>query len=466
MSSSVTNDLADVLRDQGEHGKDFARCESPSLRLEKFVHLGDNSKKNEIDAVVACHREHARPIPVFEPKGAVSFVAKLRSRLIVNQAGGILENAGLCLHPHFGAPYIPGSAVKGIARHAAWSEWNEEADETKKAATANRIAEVFGYPTGDSRPKKEEEATRGGPDSYLDDYLAARGWKDKSTSGTVAFLSAVPVDAGRLATDIVNCHHPKYYAGDNPYATDDESPNPQFFPAVDEGVSFLFSIVPVHPGGDVDAARAWLVRALSENGAGAKTAAGYGWFDCNPSLTEEWRNKIEHERLRRELEELKSAFVTRLDELKAMSDEELATHAAEVNALPGRLDELSEKLDSVSMGGRDFRSRHQPAVNVLIARLRPSPLDALRSSWENQRNNLNGLIGNNVAAFNQLPDDKKVLVCRLLREQAGIGAEIRAVLNDENRWPHLNNAQRKRWRQGLQTLRAYCKNTMNPGKMP
>ena len=37
---------------------------------------------------------------------------------MVNMAGGIMENAGLCLD-RFGLPYIPGSAVKGCARRMA-----------------------------------------------------------------------------------------------------------------------------------------------------------------------------------------------------------------------------------------------------------------------------------------------------------------------------------------------------------
>ena len=38
--------------------------------------------------------------------------AQLQARLMVNMAGGVMENAGLCLD-RFGLPYIPGSAVKG-----------------------------------------------------------------------------------------------------------------------------------------------------------------------------------------------------------------------------------------------------------------------------------------------------------------------------------------------------------------
>src|SRR6266571_1976735 len=53
--------------------------------------------------------------------------AQLQSRLMVNMAGGVMENAGLCLD-RFGLPCIPGTAVKGCARRAAVAalhEWVE-----------------------------------------------------------------------------------------------------------------------------------------------------------------------------------------------------------------------------------------------------------------------------------------------------------------------------------------------------
>ena len=247
-------------------GEKFPNCESPSLRLEKFVRLGDNTKREEIEAVVSCQKKYGMEIPRFLPKGAVSFIAKLESRLIVNQAGGILENAGLCLHPHFGTPYIPGSAVKGVARHAAWCEWKEEEDETRKADIANRIAEVFGYPTGDSRPNKKEDVELGRV--YLDDYLAERGWNDKRTAGTVAFLPAVPVGKGMIVTDILTPH------GGNDWT--EPVPNP--FPVMEKGCEFSFTVVPLRTSEHFRYAVNWLKSGLTVHGAGAKSCAGYGMF--------------------------------------------------------------------------------------------------------------------------------------------------------------------------------------------
>lgn len=431
MSATVTNELAALL---GGVDRGYPACESPSLRLEKFVRLGgDSEKKAEIDAVVACHRSHARPIPFFEPKGCVSFVAKLRSRLIVNQAGGVLENAGLCLHPHFGAPFIPGSAVKGVARHAAWCEWNEEPDAAKKDAVAKRIAEIFGYPTNDDG---------------LDAFLAARGWKDKSSSGSVAFLPAVPTDAGRLATDIVNCHHPDYYGGRRNVATDDESPIPLPFPTVDEGVSFVFSIVPVRPGADIESAKKWLVRALSENGAGAKTAAGYGWFDCDPARTEKWRTERAAVRASAERESRKRAFAGSLGEVSALPQAELSRQM---------VDELARELDAI--GDESFRNANIGALNALRNRLPvENPLDAMRARWSSQPRN--DTVGNDIKGFRRLPDERKRDVVSLLREESGPGAELWSFLKTDKK------CQRGDVATAVGEIRGYCKNVLNLGKMP
>lgn len=242
-------------------GDTFPRCDSASLRLEKFVRLGDNTKKAEIDAVVG---KSQQKIPQFRPIGASSFTATLGGRLIVNQAGGVLENAGLCLHPHFNAPYIPGSAVKGCARHAAWQAWKETEEGETKILAAKDVAEIFGYPTGDKD---------------LDEYLKENCGYEKAQSGKVAFLAAVPETTATLVTDVVTCHHPKYYEGKQKKAFDDEEPIPCPFPAVEAGAKFVFTVVPAVFGYDVNSAIRILKQGLTWNGIGAKTSAGYGWFD-------------------------------------------------------------------------------------------------------------------------------------------------------------------------------------------
>ena len=249
-------------------GETFPQCESASLRLQKFVcfnedeaNKDDNAKKRTIEDVIG--KRVVGKASEVKLKGE-RIIATLKSRLIVNQAGGILENAGLCLHRHFGYPYIPGSAVKGLARHAAWCKWKAEEDGERKLEIAKRIAQVFGYPTGD----------KDGLDEFLKPHV-------KECAGAVCFMAAEPVGKAPLVMDIVNCHHPKYYQGEQTEATDTENPIPNFFPAVEKGAQFQFQLIPLRMCSEEDmlSAKKWLVEAIKVHGIGAKTAAGYGWFE-------------------------------------------------------------------------------------------------------------------------------------------------------------------------------------------
>jgi len=176
-----------------------------------------------------------------------------------------LENAGLCMDPHLGLPYIPGSSLKGIARAAA-RECNAE---------PSKIMAVFGWSAGDMQ--YPEEAGRDG------------------CAGSVAFLPAYPKNDFRLAADVLTCHYPEYYrSAEEVQAMDNEDPLPSFFPAVEPGAIFSFSLVLIRgwlmlkkafeafnlpPDFDpLEQASIWLEYGLCELGVGAKTSAGYGWF--------------------------------------------------------------------------------------------------------------------------------------------------------------------------------------------
>ena len=260
-------------------------CTNPSLRLTKFVTVGGDggNKQKELRAVCKCQETNGAAPQLDLPARTECVWGELRSRLAVNLAGGILENANICLHPHFGYPYLPGSAVKGLARHAAWCEWKMLEGEAKQDI-ARRIATVFGYPTGDEKLDAMLEAAKEKPDEKLDH------------AGCVAFLGAFPEGKANIEVDVLTCHHAKYYSGSKPQATDDEKPNVQPFPVVQAGVTFCFPLVPLRKCGEVEmkAAKNWLREAITVNGAGAKTAAGYGWFkDLTQKRADDEREKQE-----------------------------------------------------------------------------------------------------------------------------------------------------------------------------
>lgn len=95
-----------------------------------------------------------------------------------------------------------------------------------------------------------------------------------------------------LEVDVLNPHYPKFYSSkDRQVPSDDQNPIPVYFLAVKAEAAFLF---PFHlrllsqeePSALGEASRdqltskvrGWLESALKTLGAGAKTAAGYGYF--------------------------------------------------------------------------------------------------------------------------------------------------------------------------------------------
>ena len=223
------------------------QCDSATLELQKFPDLNKTrlDKREAMDYLQKFCKQvenSKRHLPAHwgmpEISGIRKFSAINRGRLLINHTGGIIENSNLALHRFFGFPYIPGSALKGIARSAA--TFDEDTDCFKR---------VFGG--------------------------AEKGKSDRA--GSVAFLAAYPADKNwKLVMDILTTHH----------GCDTQNPTPVPFLAVECGATFNFMIAPTArtEDGDLDFAEDYLKIALAENGVGAKTAAGYGWFEIKECI--------------------------------------------------------------------------------------------------------------------------------------------------------------------------------------
>lgn len=237
-------------------GSRLEKLDSASLRASKFTVIEEKSNKKQEEGNKKQFEDIARlakrnsglfPKSRFELPDSESFKMKLMGRMMVDQAEGVFENAGLKLHRFFGYPFIPGSALKGIARHAAWWEWSNSKDKS----LALEIAEIFGFPTGEKE---------------LDDFLEREGVED--ARGKAAFLHATPCDdKWSIVVDILTSHG----------GSDTKNPVPVNFPAVEKGATFLFQIASTSPDTRAKTVK-WLKMALEEDGVGAKTSAGYGWF--------------------------------------------------------------------------------------------------------------------------------------------------------------------------------------------
>lgn len=158
---------------------------------------------------------------------------------------------GLSLHGSYGWPVIPGSSLKGLA--AAWA--------TASGADEGEVTQILGSPRPSCGQRTAAEAAR----------------------GTVCFLDAIP--AGRPVTvtvDVLTPHVKPYY--DTTAADSRKSPVPPAEYHNPVPVNFLtvsgaFAVDLYGPDKDhVDRAAKWLIEAGNELGAGAKTAAGYGYL--------------------------------------------------------------------------------------------------------------------------------------------------------------------------------------------
>ncbi|MBI5604005.1 MAG: type III-B CRISPR module RAMP protein Cmr6, partial [Deltaproteobacteria bacterium] len=116
------------------------------------------------------------------------------------------------------------------------------------------------------------------------------------------FLDAYPTRVPRLKAEIMNSHYPKYYDDGKQGPTEDQSPNPQKFWAVDtqmdgHPLNFVFRFL-LHR--DIASHSEYpilfekgLRAALEKHGLGAKTAIGHGKFQIIPD---------EHEKIVRDVD--------------------------------------------------------------------------------------------------------------------------------------------------------------------
>lgn len=173
--------------------------------------------------------------------------AKVLGRMVVGLGAESVLETSIALHRTYGVPYIPGSALKGLAAAAAHKFL--ENDKWKKPSADKEIGESHRVMFGDTE-----------------------------SSGYVTFHDAlwIPEGDGRslpLDLDVMTVHHPDYYQGkENAPPADWDSPTPVAF--VSAQGKYLLAVT--GPEEWVGAALEILAEALERDGIGAKTAAGYG----------------------------------------------------------------------------------------------------------------------------------------------------------------------------------------------
>ena len=242
----------------------YSRCQNPGLLFERYnpdLRSGDNLKKPTLEKVQQCKPDHraldayrARWQAMAKASGAAPFEAQTDWRFITGLGRkGPLE-VGFTFHRIYGFPIIPGSGLKGLARAYAYFVLLEAAPGSKPEENPDFVT-VFGR----APERGEDEST--------------------ASAGGAVFFEAIPLDNPDLELDIMNPHYPDYYTGQGA-PTDGQNPKPVFFLTVKPGVRFAFAVGwRGEPNPQAHAlAVEWLQSGLEKLGAGAKTGAGYGYW--------------------------------------------------------------------------------------------------------------------------------------------------------------------------------------------
>lgn len=184
---------------------------------------------------------------------ATEHIARVKGRMIIGLGDESVLETSVTLHRTYGIPYIPGSALKGLA-----------------------ASYIHHYFANDANWQKNGEA-----------YRVIFG--DTDTSGYITFFDALYIpDTGQrntgqrkqaLYSDTITIHHPDYYQNDKSPAVPADWDSPTPIPFLSATGSYLIALAA--PG--IQSPSQWiqttftiLEEALKIMGIGAKTSSGYG----------------------------------------------------------------------------------------------------------------------------------------------------------------------------------------------
>lgn len=227
------------------------------LWLDRYMDDQDNKKRGKfIEAVATIHIPkiyetfYSRWIQELESLGAKKLPARVKTRMIVGLGDESVLETAITLHKTYGVPYIPGSALKGLAASYARQRLGEK---WQKGSEAYKV--IFG---------------------------------NTDEAGYITFFDALYIPEPDtkeqvLYPDVITVHHRNYYQNPADPPADWDDPNP--VPFLTATGSYMIALAAL----ELDEQDAWiertfdiLERALAEMGVGAKTSSGYGRMVLNP----------------------------------------------------------------------------------------------------------------------------------------------------------------------------------------
>jgi len=245
------------------------------------------------------------------------FQYKLSSRMVIGLGSVSVYETSMTLHHIYGVPYIPGQTIKGISRHWFLHEimnnqlktvaikqvvivekFFETVSEDKNSA--NRFDKLAAMTNKNfkinftiKKKNKEEIVPENDTIKFLKNsqnncelFQLLFGTQD--SAGGVIFFDAFPIGKIKLTTDVMTPHYGDYYGnkkdnnGESTPPSDYLKPNPIHFLTVkDTAFQFVIGVKTKYKDNKNlhEKAQELLKNALKNNGIGAKTAVGYGYFE-------------------------------------------------------------------------------------------------------------------------------------------------------------------------------------------
>lgn len=213
--------------------------------------------------------------------GAQSFTMQTDWRFIPGLGRKSALEIGFGFH-RYGFPYLPGSAVKGIARAYALFELAEAAElPADSPEILNKLDQLLAQPDEEFKKEIDRAPHWHGLAAHPEKTAQFRAvFGTLEQAGGAIFFEAIPATAFPLEIDIMNPHFGPYYQGKDAPA-DWHNPVPVAFLSVPAGKLFHFAVGWRRGAKQSElcgTAAEWLKQGLKDLGAGAKTAAGYGYF--------------------------------------------------------------------------------------------------------------------------------------------------------------------------------------------
>ncbi|HDM78757.1 MAG TPA: type III-B CRISPR module RAMP protein Cmr6, partial [Deltaproteobacteria bacterium] len=199
------------------------------------------------------------------------------------------------------------------------------------------------------------------------DQMISSLFGNQEKRGSVIFMDAYPENIPDLHVDIMNPHYGEYYSDDKnkiPPA-DYLDPTPIKFLTVQKGTVFIFRSLVRNDVADLaDEVKKAYVRALTEEGIGAKTSLGYGLFtDLSYEEAACVTEFEKEEKIRKQKEEMEARAKAEQERLASMTEDEKMLER--INKLGKEGSEISAVLNECLSGDFD-RSVYQALKERLI----------------------------------------------------------------------------------------------------